>query len=85
MNIIPNRSIISNFLYFLDLCKFWFLLWLFCQIMAYVITFAMLILAIKYAAYLPDNPKYRRNYDDIKVAPANPFTEAPKVYPRNHQ
>lgn len=82
MNIVPDRTFISTTLYYLNVFRFLFLFWIFCRVMVYFLSFFLLILLIKYSAYLPDNPNYKRNYDDIKVAPANPFTESPKFYPR---
>jgi len=44
-----------------------------------LITLTGLFLLVKYSAYIPDNPKYRRNYDAILVEPRNPFTEEPST------
>lgn len=75
--ILPNPTLFRNVVYYFKLFRFFFIFWIFCQVMVFLATLFLLALAIKYAAYLPDNPNYRRNYDDIKVLPRNPFTEAP--------
>ena len=80
MPVIPNPSNLRNLLFYakmgLDLLVFFII----CRVMVYIITVTLLILAIKYAAYIPDNPNWKHNFDDVKSAPANPFTEAPKTY-----
>lgn len=75
--IIKDDSIIQTILHYGDVFLDLFIVWLICRVMTYVLTIVALIVLIKYAAYIPDNPNWRRNYDDIKVLPRNPFTEAP--------
>lgn len=82
MQVTPTPTITNFVLHYGGLLADFFLFWLFCRALGYIISIAGLILLIKYSAYIPSNPNYRRNYDDIKTAPANPFTEAPKFYPR---
>ncbi len=77
MRIIPSPTPLHHLLFYFKMFRGFFILWIVCRVLVYVITIVGLILLIKYAAYLPDNPNYRRNYDDIKVLPRNPFTEAP--------
>lgn len=77
MKIIPNHSIVRSLATYFDVFMDLLIVWIICRIMIFVLTIIGLFLAIKYAAYIPDNPSYRRNYDDIKVLPRNPFTEAP--------
>ena len=77
MAIIPNPTLLNHFLHYFKLFKFFFIFWLICKVLVFIGIIFMIIMGIKYAAYLPDNPGYRRNYDDIKVLHRNPFTEAP--------
>lgn len=77
MPIVPNPSFLRNLAYYIGLGKIFVITWLICRVMSFFIVGIGLFLAIKYSAYIPDNPNYRRNYDDIKVLPRNPFTEAP--------
>lgn len=77
MPVIPNPTIFRNVMFYFNMFKDFFIVWLVCRVASYVITIIGVILLIKYSAYIPDNPNYRRNYDDTKVLPRNPFTEAP--------
>lgn len=77
MPIIPNPSLLRTIAYYLDIGKVFVITWLICKVVSFFLVFVILFLAIKYAAYLPDNPEYKRNYDAIQVLPRNPFTEAP--------
>lgn len=80
MRIVPSPTPLHHFLFYFKMFRNFFILWIICRGLVFVATLILLVLAIKYAAYLPDNPNYRRNYQDIKVAPSNPFTSAPKTY-----
>lgn len=77
MPVVPDPSILRKLAYYIGLGKVFVITWIICKVVSYILVFVLLILAIKYAAYIPDNPNYRRNYDDIKTLPRNPFTEAP--------
>jgi hypothetical protein len=77
MPVVPNPSFFRNLAYYIGLGKIFIITWLICKVVTFFLVIAFLILAVKYSAYLPDNPNYRRNYDDTKVLPRNPFTEAP--------
>ena len=77
MSIIPNPTLLNNFLRYFKLFKFFFIFWLISKVLVFFGIIFMIIMGIKYAAYIPDNPNYRRNYDDTKVLHRNPFTEAP--------
>jgi len=80
MKIVPSPTALHHIFFYFKVFRNFFILWIICRILVIMITLIAVILAIKYAAYLPDNPNYHRNYKDIKVAPANPFTSAPKTY-----
>ncbi len=77
MRILPNPTPLRDLLFYLKMGFWFFVTWIICRVLVYVITIGLVILAIYYGAYLPDNPKYRRNYDDTKTLHRNPFTEAP--------
>ena len=76
MPVIPNKTA----MYFLKMGMSFFITWVICRILVFIAVPLIIILAIKYSAYLPDNPKYNRGHDDIKVEMRNPFTEAPSTY-----
>ena len=81
MKIIPSRT--TRLLNFPVNCFVWTL-----QLLVTILAFPpvsgltaliVLVLVVKYSAYLPDNPNYRRNYDAILVEPRNPLTEKPST------
>lgn len=80
MRVIPNPTALRNVIFYVKMFGKFLILWVVLRIMVLLLTILGIILAIKYAAYIPDNPNYHRNYEDTKVAPANPFTSAPKTY-----
>lgn len=80
MRVIPNPTLLRNVLFYAKMFGGFLILWIVLRIMVVILTIVGLILAIKYAAYIPDNQNYRRNYEDTKVAPSNPFTSPPKTY-----
>lgn len=80
MKVLPNPTLLRNFLFYAKMFGGFLVLWIVMRILVVILTILGLILAIKYAAYIPDNPNYRRNYEDTKVAPSNPFTSPPKTY-----
>jgi hypothetical protein len=77
MNIVPDPSLFRTLLFYFGVFKDLFIIWIICRMMVFVLTIVAFVLLIKYATYIPDNPNWKRNYDDIKVLPRNPFTEAP--------
>jgi hypothetical protein len=77
MQIVPNPTLLRNIWFYFKVFKELFIFWIICRITVFVLTIAGLVLLFKYAAYIPDNPNYRRNYDDTKTLHRNPFTEAP--------
>jgi hypothetical protein len=80
MRILPNPTIFRDVMFYLRMGIWFVVTWVICRIAVYVITIGLVIAAVYYGAYLPDNPKYRRNYEDTKVAPSNPFTSNPRTY-----
>lgn len=80
LRILPNPTPLRDLLFYMRMGFGFLITWVICRILVYVITIGLVILAVCYGAYLPDNPKYRRNYEDTKVAPSNPFTSNPRTY-----
>lgn len=80
MRVLPNPTPLRDFFFYLKMFGWFVVTWIICRILVGLITIGLVIAAICYAAYLPDNPKYRRNYEDTKVAPSNPFTSNPRTY-----
>ncbi len=67
MPVIPDPSVFRKLAYYIGLGKVFVITWVICKVVSYILVFVLLILAIKYAAYIPNNKNYIRYEDMMKM------------------